>query len=189
MATEHSIYTLNSGTKNVEEHRLNRQHKLFKKMTHGLLPTIISECLSTLGRPPTIADVGTGTGNWLRDLACTLPPTSRLDGYDLDTTKFPEGTELPTNVKLSRGDVLKPFPAELSGMYDLVHVRLLMYALKADEWEQAVSHMRTLLRPGGYLMWEDTGYTSWQCLPMTEDFMKVISTDVRYAISLGRDIT
>ncbi|KAI5460179.1 S-adenosyl-L-methionine-dependent methyltransferase [Mariannaea sp. PMI_226] len=183
------IYTLNNGDKGVEEGRLSYQHPLFLKMTKTLLPYKIKQDLISRGRTPAVADVGTGTGIWLRDLATELAGDARLDGYDIDSSKFLAADELPPNVSLSIGNALTPFPEALRGQYDLVHVRLLMYALKSDQWISAATNLRTLLKPGGYILWDETGFTSWNCLPMTEHFQKWIATDVRYGLSVGRDIT
>lgn len=190
MATKQSVYTLNHDIDTVEKNRLDFQHDLFFKQTGcKLIPDNVALHLATLGRPTAVADMGTGTGVWLRHLATQLPLSSRLDGYDFDTSKFPNASQLPDNVKLSFADTMKPFPQEILGIYDVVHVRALMYALKAHEWATAVANLRTLLKPGGYLFWEEVGYPTWLCLPMTETFAKWITADVRYAASVGRDIS
>ncbi|KAH6957616.1 S-adenosyl-L-methionine-dependent methyltransferase [Ilyonectria sp. MPI-CAGE-AT-0026] len=188
MAQSH-IYILNNGEKGIEEDRLSYQHGLFLKMTKALIPSNIQSYIASLGRPPAVADIGTGTGIWLRDLAAELPGDARLDGYDVDQTKFLPSNVLPPCVTLAFGDVFEPFPQALLRKYDLVHVRLLMFALTADQWVSAAANLRTLLRPGGYLLWDETGFTSWNCIPMTESFHKWISTDVRYGQSVGRDVT
>ncbi|KAK5991845.1 N-methyltransferase tcpN [Cladobotryum mycophilum] len=187
MSTE-TVYILNNGAKGIEEDRLAYQHGVLLDTTKTIIPNNIAEHLASLGRPPAIADIGTGTAIWLQDLAPLLSPDSRLDGYDYDTTKFPEASELPDNVKLTFADFFKPFPTELLGTYDFVHIRLLMYALKAEQWKAVATNLRTLLRPGGFLMWDELGYPTWQCLPMTEPFLKWLGTDMRYGISVGRDI-
>ncbi|KAM0560105.1 hypothetical protein ACHAPJ_004065 [Fusarium lateritium] len=186
---ETRIYTLNNGEKGVEENRLSYQHNAFRKLTKTLIPANIKSHLESLDRAPTVADVGTGTGIWLRDFAPELSGDARLDGYDIDGSKFLPPGDLPSNVKLDFGDVFEPFPQELIGQYDLVHVRLLMVALKTDEWEPAARNLRTLLRPGGYILWDETGFTMFNATPITEAYQKWISTDVRYALSVGRDVS
>lgn len=187
MATGQSPYTLNSGQKGIEEGRLDFQHHVFLKQTDNkLIPESVAAHLSSLHRPVAVADVGTGTGIWIQHLAAQLPPTSRLDGYDFDTSKFSDASKIPGNVKLAFADAMKPFPQEILGIYDLVHVRCLMFALRSHEWEIVAANLRTLLQPGGYLFWEELGYPTWVCLPMTETFSKWITTDVRYAASVGR---
>jgi hypothetical protein len=42
-------------------------------------------------------------------------------------------------------DILKPYPEEHQGKYDLVYVRLVCLALKEDQLETAVTNMLSLL--------------------------------------------
>jgi hypothetical protein len=44
----------------------------------------------------------------------------------------------------------------------------MMYALKKDQWEAMAWNLRILLKPGGWLLWEETGYTSWVSLPLSK---------------------
>ncbi|KID98377.1 methyltransferase domain-containing protein, partial [Metarhizium majus ARSEF 297] len=185
-----TIYTYNLGPTPVEVDRLEFQHHaVFKPLTDGLLPTDIRQYLASLGRAPAVADIATGTGVWLSDMATEFSPDARLDGYDVEPAKFPPASQLPANVKLSPCDVLLPFAEDLHGQYDLVHVRLLITALNAEQWPIVAANLRSLLRPGGYLLWAESGYPSISCLPMTEHFQKLINVEVRYAAAIGRDIT
>ncbi|KAF4445347.1 methyltransferase domain-containing protein [Fusarium austroafricanum] len=184
-----AIYTLNNGGKGVEENRLDYQHTTWSKITETLIPDDIKSHLESLDRPPAVADVATGTGIWLQDLASEVHGDARLDGFDMDDTKFLPPKNLPPNVKLSLWNVFEPVPPELAGQYDLVHVRLLMVALKAEDWEPVARNLKSLLRPGGYLLWDETGFTKFNSVPITEAYQKWISTDVRYALSVGRDVT
>jgi len=54
--------------------------------------------------------------------------------------------KLPGNIKFRYQNFLQPFPEELLGKYDLVHVRVMVLALSSDEWEPAVRNLMTLLR-------------------------------------------
>lgn len=184
-----SVYTLNGGAKGDEEDRLVRQHRdVFIRVTKTLMPNHIKAHLTSLRRPVAIADVATGTGIWLTELARELPADTRLDGYDFDTSKFPYSEGLPSNVKLTFANGLEPFARELQGQYDLVHVRLVMFGLKADQWELMAANLRTLLQPGGWLMWDEVGYPTFTFMPMTERYAKWLRTEVQYAVSVGRDI-
>jgi hypothetical protein len=187
--TRAHIYTLNSGKKGVEEHRLDYQHITWLLLTKTLIPDNIKSYLNSLGRPPAVADVGTGTGVWLRDFAPEAHQDSRLDGFDMDGSKFFSTDDLPSNVKLSLWNVFEPVPEGLVGQYDLVHVRLLMVALKAGDWVPVARNLQSLLRPGGYILWDETGFTKFNATPITEAYQKWISTDVRYGLSVGRDVT
>ncbi|VUC31164.1 unnamed protein product [Clonostachys rosea] len=182
-----SVYTLDSGDVKSERERLDWQHNFFKAVFEGnLLPKDLEAQLRSTDSPA-IADVATGTGVWLRDLGRQLPNSSRLDGYDYDTSKFPAEDTVPSNIKFHYADVLKPFPDHLHGTYDLVHIRLMMYCFRQDELQLATRHVRDLLKPGGWIVWEDTGYNTWTSLPMGPNFANFIGLDFRYATHVGRD--
>ncbi|KAM0350632.1 hypothetical protein ACHAPU_003118 [Fusarium lateritium] len=187
--TDAPIYTLNNGKKGIEENRLSYQHNCWWRITKTLIPSSIKFHLDSLGHPPAVADVGTGTGIWLRDLAREVNSSARLDGFDIDTSKFLPPKDLPGNVKLSLGDVFEPIPKNLVGQYDLVHSRLLTAVLRAGDWEPVAKNLMSLLRPGGYMLWDETGFTTFSATPNTEAYQKWISTDVRYGLSVGRDVT
>lgn len=48
-----------------------------------------------------------------------------------------------------------PFPAKFHGGYDLIHIRLIAVALAEDEWVPTLRNIQALLKPGGWLQWED----------------------------------
>ncbi|KAL6835448.1 ankyrin repeat-containing domain protein [Trichoderma camerunense] len=167
-----SPYTLNRGPDAGEEQRLHKQHyNMWMPVAKHLLPPHIFGNLVKLDHPPAIADLATGTGIWLRDLATKLPSNARLDGYDYDPSKFIKASQLPDNVRLFPGDILKPFPERLRAQYDVIHVRMLILGLKADQWAEAARNIKMLLRPGGWL-----------------EFALWSNAEVQYARSVGRDI-
>lgn len=179
-----------SGPVSDEVARLDFQHFSFFRKLAGdkLLPKHISEYLSTLPSP-SVADVGTGTGAWLVDLARELPPTSSLYGFDIDTNKFAPADTLPSNVTLAAGDALEPPPEEHRGKYDVVHARLFIYALRKEDWDVMARNMLALLKPGGWILWEETGYPSWVALPPSKGFTDFLEVDIAFGKKVGRDIT
>lgn len=122
-----------------------------------------------------VADIATGTGIWLVDVAKSLPPTARLDGFDYNSSKFWPTAALPPNVQLQEANALKPFPAELHGQYDLVHVRLMFLALKTSDWAVVAANLRTLLRPGGYLLWEELDAVNWKGYPASTQTARILA--------------
>src|SRR5690606_36035991 len=114
---------------------------------------------------PRIADVGTGTAIWLVDLASRLAPTLALQGFDIDTARFPSAEKLRLGVKLQQLDAKEPFPSEHLGSYDVVHAGFFIYGLSNDEWKPMTRNLITTLKPGGWILWEETGYSSWVTLP------------------------
>ncbi|OAA62716.1 hypothetical protein SPI_04256 [Niveomyces insectorum RCEF 264] len=153
-----SIYTLNHAALPVEIERLewNHHNLLVPVMGNHLLPPDIlaelqaasttSSSSAATTRPPAVADIGTGTGVWLVDLAAHLPADARL-----------------------YADALQPFAPALHGQYDLVHVRLLVLALRAGDWAPLAANLLTLLRPGGWLVWEEVDLQHFQAVAVASD--------------------
>ncbi|EEH47087.2 uncharacterized protein PADG_03185 [Paracoccidioides brasiliensis Pb18] len=112
-----------------------------------------------------IADVGTGTGIWLRDLSKLLPKTCRLDGFDISLAQVPDRDVFPSDINYYVQDILEPFPDNFLGQYDVVHVKLLVMGLKVNEWELAIRNLKKLLRPGGFLQWTDIAIHKGTIIP------------------------
>jgi hypothetical protein len=88
-----------------------------------------------------IADVATGTGAWLLDLASSAPKGCHFDGWDISDAQFPHESCLPSNVKYGTFDVTAGAPEELVGKYDIVHVGLLALVVKNGDpsvWIQSL---------------------------------------------------
>jgi 2-polyprenyl-3-methyl-5-hydroxy-6-metoxy-1,4-benzoquinol methylase len=153
-----SIYILNSGAAETEHDRLNVQHHLFSDIMQGdLLPPHIASGLKASRPAPKVLEIATGTGIWLTEMAKTLSPDAELVGLDFDTSKFPSQSFLPPNVTLRQANMYEPFPSDLHGRFDVVHVRLIIFALKEGQGTDLVRNLMTLLRPGGHIVWAETG--------------------------------
>lgn len=87
----------------------------------------------SIGKDARIADVVTGTGIVLRDLAKTLPNTRRLDGFDISDSQFPAAKELPSNVELHVGDAKAGLPSSFHGQFDVINIRYLVVAMEAED--------------------------------------------------------
>jgi len=129
--------------------RLDEQHLITTKtlgfLIHPNIP-LISPNLK-------IADIGTGTGIWLLDVAKSLPPTCQLTGFDVTSSAWPPSQILPPNVSFKIQDMLFPFPASEIGTYDVVAVRFVSVATTRAEWTRSIENLVTLLKPGGWLQW------------------------------------
>ncbi|KAK4221116.1 S-adenosyl-L-methionine-dependent methyltransferase [Podospora fimiseda] len=133
--------------------RLDEQH-IFTTKTLGFLlhPNIPAPSSNAK-----IADIGTGTGIWLLDLARSLPSTCIFTGFDITPSAFPsESDAMPPNVTFRVHDTLAPFPAEERGTYDVVAARFLSSATPRTDWAATLTNLMTLLRPGGWLQWIDS---------------------------------
>ncbi|KAL9598534.1 MAG: hypothetical protein Q9219_004436 [cf. Caloplaca sp. 3 TL-2023] len=148
-----------------ESQRLDAQHDYFRQLSYGHLvhPSIPADELRT------VADIATGTGIWLRQLAeessaSSLVETQRPEfvGFDISQQQFPPQGSLPARVTLVVHDMVQPFPAQYHGHFDLVNVRLVSYAVKEMDLDKIVRNVIQLLRPGGYLQWQETDASeSW----------------------------
>ncbi|XHG05978.1 hypothetical protein AWENTII_009191 [Aspergillus wentii] len=133
-----------------ESVRLDAQHLLWKLQTgYALHPDIpIKDDMK-------IADIGTGTGVWLLDIENDLPKTVNLDGFDISDSQFPPAHTLPANVHFGVLDALEDIPSKLAGRYDVVHLRMWCCVIKGNDPTQLIEAAYKLLKPGGYLQWED----------------------------------
>ncbi|KAL6697092.1 S-adenosyl-L-methionine-dependent methyltransferase [Trichoderma pleuroticola] len=102
-----------------------------------------------------IADLGTGTGVWLLDVATQVPPTVQLDGFDISDGQFPHKSNIPDNVNFRITDALSKVPDDLVEIYDVVHIRYLGPIVKGGNAEPIIQHAMQLLKTGGYLQWEE----------------------------------
>ncbi|KAL9045095.1 MAG: hypothetical protein Q9214_001821 [Letrouitia sp. 1 TL-2023] len=142
-----------------ETQRLNAQHEYMRQLSHGHLvhPSIPTHQLHA------VADVASGTGLWLRQLANdpALPKAAddqiqRFVGFDISPQQFPPRESLAPNVAFIVHDMVNPFPPEYHEKFDLVNVRLVSYAVKAADLDKVVKNILQILRPGGYLQWQET---------------------------------
>ena len=126
-----------------EAHRLENQHSLLKKFCGGRL---LHHAIPLDKVQNAIADVGTGTGVWIRDIAKSFegPPNPRLVGFDISPAQFP--SQKTPNIEFVVQDILNPFPVEYHGKFDLVHVRLLVCALQKESLREAVKNIVAILR-------------------------------------------
>ncbi|KAL5045656.1 hypothetical protein BDW71DRAFT_198150 [Aspergillus fruticulosus] len=108
---------------------------------------------------PLARDSTESTRVWLleaRDLLNSEVPNKEqrtFHGFDISAAQFPDSP--PEDVSFSCQDILKPFPPEHHGKYDLVHVRLLVTAFPEKEYETAVRNLMEILKPGGFIQWTD----------------------------------
>jgi SAM-dependent methyltransferase len=118
--------------------------------------------IQSLGPAPRIADVATGTGFgsefffprrialtscriWLLESRSLFPPESRLDGFDIDLAQAPHAKWLPDNLYLRQWDMLGDVPDDMVGIYDIVHVRLVMLVIKDNDPVPLIKNLCKLL--------------------------------------------
>lgn len=85
-----------------------------------------------------------------------------MDGFDISDAAFPPADKLPKNLKLTLHNLTTPFPEEFRGQFDAVHLRLLLLALGADDWARGLANVKSLLKPGGWVQWEEVNPDPWR---------------------------
>ncbi|CBF80663.1 hypothetical protein AN8492.2 [Aspergillus nidulans FGSC A4] len=170
-----------------ENERLDIQHRLLLHMMHQkLLHPDIPE------RFERVADIATGNGDWLFELkkvAESEPSTTqtKYHGFDISSSLFPK-LESVANIDFSVHDFYKPFPEEHIGKYDLVHARHLVLAVRKSSLPTAVDNISSLLKPGGYIQWEEYDFADQlaACPPckMTSNWEAVFDWIVQRGYSL-----
>ncbi|KAI1655266.1 S-adenosyl-L-methionine-dependent methyltransferase [Daldinia decipiens] len=148
------VYTDNMTRNDSEVQRLDTQLDYINDNIGYLLhPAVVA----SLPPKPQIADIGTGTGKFLL-LLREQNPDAILDGYDISPKLYPQESTLPPNISLSVLDMKQPAPKELHGKYDVVHARLLVAAMLPTDWAIVVRNLTELLKPGGFLQWEECDF-------------------------------
>lgn len=124
-----------------ESKRLNIQHEQIMHVFRGQL---LHPSISPIQEHSAIADIGTGTGLWLNAVARSFPSKElRLIGFDITSDKFSKENE--RGVELVVHDITKTFDTKWHGMFDIVHLRLLVYAIREADVGKVVENIRNLL--------------------------------------------
>ncbi|CAO1604435.1 hypothetical protein XANCAGTX0491_007992 [Xanthoria calcicola] len=101
-----------------------------------------------------IADVATGTAIWAVEI-CQDFPSTQIDGFDIDLQQCPPPEWLPHNVKVRVWDIYTNLAPELEGLYDVVHIRLLLLVVRDNDQRPILKNALRMLKPGGYLQWDE----------------------------------
>jgi len=144
-----------------EAERLRIQYEWLNNLLGCKIHPSIS--LPHSGSNLSIADVGTGTGIFLLDIANDFPASVQFHGFDITDVHFPD-KEFPRNVSFHQHDMREPFPEEFIGKFDLVNIRLVVLGLKGNEWELAMKNLIALLKPGGHLQWLEPDHSKSRIL-------------------------
>lgn len=125
-----------------EKLRLDEQHNFIRD--HICDGRLVLDDAMTLKDGSIVLDLGTGSGAWASDLACRVPSSVKILGFDISDRLFPPES---SNVTFSLGNVLA-LPEWLQSRATLAHQRLLIYALRRQEWSQAIESIKNTLIPG-----------------------------------------
>jgi len=97
---------------------------------------------------PSLKNTYSTPGIWALDIVKDLPSTATVYGIDIESRLFPAESEQPANVVFQDGSILS-LPDDWTSKFDLIHQRLLLYALRAPEWIVALQSMIRCVKPGG----------------------------------------
>ncbi|KAL9108368.1 MAG: hypothetical protein Q9227_006828 [Pyrenula ochraceoflavens] len=176
---EQEAYMLSFRRQNAREaRRLHSQHEAIKYgiMNGQLLhPSIPRDEIQS-----PIADLGCGTGVWLKDLADTIFPVDKaqdgkehvLVGFDVNDRAFDR--DPPAGVHLIEQDCTEPFDQKYHGNFGLVNIRGLAYAIPEERFPSLMSNAIQLLRPGGYLQWLETDTRLFRMSPYSPEITEAL---------------
>ncbi|HEU0026037.1 MAG TPA: methyltransferase domain-containing protein [Ktedonobacterales bacterium] len=132
-----------------EINRLDFQHYMLRHTLRG-------NYAAPIVNPQSILDVGSGTGRWALEMA-TLFPHTNVIGVDLNPPTM-ENTAgaVPENFAFTPGNILEGLKFA-DGSFDLVHMRLLLFAIPEARWPDVVRELARVTRPGGWVELVETG--------------------------------
>ncbi|KAK3628833.1 hypothetical protein LTR22_022162 [Elasticomyces elasticus] len=146
-----------------ETSRLNEQHKYlveaFGFHIHPRIPAAHKD------RDFKVADIACGSGIWLTEVAAKYPQAQCV-GFDISDKQFPAASDLETSfakrVQFHAQDATaeEGYGAEFRGQFDVVAVRLLHVSIAGAQWTRAVKNAAALLKPNGFMQWQDWSPTS-----------------------------
>ncbi|KAI1275171.1 hypothetical protein F5Y07DRAFT_370712 [Xylaria sp. FL0933] len=135
--------------------RLIAQHYLWK----DVLGYLVHPDILTRSNGMKIADVGTGNGIWLQDLANLTSISAELHGFDISLDQVGPIPWLPATVRMHTWNIFEEPPQKFVEFFDIVHVRLITLVVKNNDPRPVLKNLRKLLKPGGYLQWEEVNTT------------------------------
>lgn len=130
-----------------EINRLDFQHYLYRAALRG-------NHAAPIGSPPSILDVGTGSGRWAIEMAEQFSLSSVIAVDLVDPAEIGSRSHLPQrfpeNYTFVQGDILQGLPfAEHS--FDFVHQRLLYAAIPLARWQWVAYELCRVTKPGGWV--------------------------------------
>lgn len=156
VATTHGDTDYKLGRDSQESIRLTAQHYCLVARQGFLLHPVVADAVSRIPNPR-IVDVATGNGVWAAEVARRYPDTSVL-GLDISDAQYSPRYTWTENLEFDLYDLLQEIPSHLLGQFDVVHVRLILSAGPNVDKTLFINRFHKLLRPGGWLQWDDLTY-------------------------------
>ncbi|KAF8604634.1 S-adenosyl-L-methionine-dependent methyltransferase [Ceratobasidium sp. AG-I] len=132
-----------------EMRRLSTQHRLMSLALGGLYPSNYAEAIRRRlehreGETIHIADLGSGSGHWITEMAREFPHVQAL-GIDLSPSV---PVNAPANVAFEIGDVTKGVLDSYMEKFDFVQAR----SIAVIDMPALIASMSRCLKPGGIIM-------------------------------------
>jgi trans-aconitate methyltransferase len=121
-----------------EQERLNLAHHVFKLILGGGLFRAPVD-------PRRVLDIGTGTGNWVIDIADQYPQSEAI-GLDLSPI---QPSWLPANCKFDIDDAENQWLFDPHKRFDFIHSRAMAGSI--SDWPKLLNQAYKHLDPGGWL--------------------------------------
>ncbi|KAI1608578.1 hypothetical protein EDD37DRAFT_169163 [Exophiala viscosa] len=149
--------------------RLFGQHFIMTAKNGGWLlhPNVQATAEKSRAR---IADVATGNGVWAGEAALKYPD-AQIVALDMSDKQYPPGWTMPKNLSFDTYNVLQAVPDKYIGYFDIVHIRLIAGGLKGPaDYAVVTENVSKMLKPGGYIQWQDVYAPGWQIIDQTLSF-------------------
>ncbi|KAI9282603.1 S-adenosyl-L-methionine-dependent methyltransferase [Sporodiniella umbellata] len=127
-----------------EHERLTGQHFILKDMLKGNV-SLAARNILDFESGVSVLDIGCGSGAWLGHMNYDYPKGAY---YGCDIIDSPDIVKNCFNLKFACGNVVGRLPFE-DNFFDFVHMRLFVYALRAEEWPIAISEIIRVTKPRG----------------------------------------
>ncbi|HEU0025868.1 MAG TPA: methyltransferase domain-containing protein [Ktedonobacterales bacterium] len=148
-----------------EVQRLDFQHYMLRYLLRGNYAAPVTN-------PTDILDVGCGTARWAIEMA-TIFPQANVVGVDLVPPPMEEAgasdgaSARPDNFAFVQGNILEGLPFA-DGTFNFTHMRLLVFALPRDRWQDVANELVRVTRPGGWVEWLEGGIATMNPGPACE---------------------
>lgn len=160
--TSNSSYVLNRNWSSSA--RLFSQHALLKLREGWLVHPVIRSAVTPQAEttsleakpsPLRIADIAAGNCIWSLDVLLSELPDAKITAFDVSAETFPPSYARHPNLDVQIWDIFNPPPKEYESYFDIVHARFLLGVLHTGGHEKVVKHLSAMLKPGGWIQWQD----------------------------------